>query len=223
MPQSPQSTSQQTTNHEPATLNTLYPKYFKRLFDLIVATLLLILLSPVFLLCIIPLAIANRGAVFFVHRRPGQYEKPFHLLKFKTMNDKKDTEGNLLPDKDRMTKPGKIIRKLSLDELPQFINVLKGDMSLIGPRPLLFKYIPLYSEEQKKRHEVKPGITGWAQVKGRNAISWTQKFKYDVEYVENVSFGLDIKIFWLTIKKVLTSEGVNQTEERPMMPFDGRN
>lgn len=203
--------------------NTLYADYFKRLFDLITATLLLIILSPIFLACVIALLLANRGAVFFVHNRPGQHEKPFNLLKFKTMNDKKDEAGNLLPDKDRMTKPGKIIRKLSLDELPQFINVLKGDMSLIGPRPLLFKYIPLYSEEQRRRHEVKPGITGLAQIKGRNAISWTQKFKYDVEYVDNVSFSLDMKIFWLTIKKVLTSEGVNQTEERPMMPFDGSN
>jgi lipopolysaccharide/colanic/teichoic acid biosynthesis glycosyltransferase len=203
--------------------NKIYAKYFKRLFDLILATLLLIVLSPIFLACVIALLLANRGDVFFVHNRPGQHEKPFNLLKFKTMNDKKDEAGNLLPDKDRMTKPGKIIRKLSLDELPQFINVLKGDMSLIGPRPLLFKYIPLYSEEQRRRHEVKPGITGLAQIKGRNAISWTQKFKYDVEYVDNVSFSLDMKIFWLTIKKVLTSEGVNQTEERPMMPFDGSN
>jgi Sugar transferases involved in lipopolysaccharide synthesis len=202
---------------------SIYAKFFKWLFDLVATTLLLILLSPIFLLCMITLALANRGAVFFVHNRPGQNEKPFNLLKFKTMNDKKDAEGNLLPDKDRMTKPGKVIRKLSLDELPQFINVIKGEMSLIGPRPLLFQYIPLYSDEQRRRHAVKPGITGLAQVKGRNAISWTQKFEYDVEYVDNLTFGLDLKIFWLTIKKVLTSEGVNQSAERPMMPFDGSN
>lgn len=202
---------------------SIYARFFKWLFDLVATTLLLILLSPIFLLCMITLALANRGAVFFVHNRPGQNEKPFNLLKFKTMNDKKDAEGNLLPDKDRMTKPGKVIRKLSLDELPQFINVVKGDMSLIGPRPLLFQYIPLYSDEQRRRHAVKPGITGLAQVKGRNAISWTQKFEYDVEYVDNLTFGLDLKIFWLTIKKVLTSEGVNQSAERPMMPFDGSN
>lgn len=208
----------------PSTIKTgLYPNYFKSPIDFIVTIILVVCISPIFLTCIIILFIANKGDVLFVQTRPGQHEKPFNLLKFKTMNDKKDEAGNLLPDKDRMTKPGKIIRKLSLDELPQFINVLKGDMSLIGPRPLLFKYIPLYSEEQRRRHEVKPGITGLAQVKGRNAISWTQKFKYDVEYVDNFSFSLDMKIFWLTIKKVLTSEGVNQTEERPMMPFDGSN
>jgi lipopolysaccharide/colanic/teichoic acid biosynthesis glycosyltransferase len=207
----------------PSKKHTIYANYIKRIFDFTVATILLIVLSPIFLACVIALLFANRGDVFFVHNRPGQHEKPFNLLKFKTMNDKTDEAGNLLPDKDRMTKPGKIIRKLSLDELPQFINVLKGDMSLIGPRPLLFKYIPLYSEEQRRRHEVRPGITGLAQVKGRNSISWTQKFKYDVEYVDNVSLSLDMKIFWLTIKKVLTSEGVNQTEERPMMPFDGSN
>jgi len=139
------------------------------------------------------------------------------------MNDKKDIEGNLLPDKERITKAGAIIRKFSLDELPQFFNVVKGDMSLIGPRPLLFKYIPLYSEEQRRRHEVRPGITGWAQVNGRNSISWTKKFEYDVEYVVHVSFKLDVKIFWLTMKKILASEGVNQSGERPMMPFDGTN
>lgn len=203
--------------------NTLYANYLKRAFDFTVAAVLLILLSPIFLICVVSLGIANRGAVFFVHRRPGQHEKPFYLLKFKTMNDQKDASGNLLPDKDRLTKVGHIIRKLSFDELPQFINVLKGDMSLIGPRPLLFKYIPLYSQEQRRRHEVKPGITGWAQVKGRNSISWTEKFRYDVEYVDHVSFSLDLKIFFLTIKKVLTSEGVNQSSERPMMPFDGSN
>ena len=203
--------------------NTLYANYLKRAFDFTVAAVLLILLSPIFLICVVSLGIANRGSVFFVHRRPGQHEKPFYLLKFKTMNDQKDASGNLLPDKDRLTKVGHIIRKLSFDELPQFINVLKGDMSLIGPRPLLFKYIPLYSQEQRRRHEVKPGITGWAQVKGRNSITWTEKFRYDVEYVDHVSFSLDLKIFFLTIKKVLTSEGVNQSSERPMMPFDGSN
>lgn len=139
------------------------------------------------------------------------------------MNDKRDSDGHLLPDIKRMTKVGRIVRKLSIDELPQLVNVLKGDMSLVGPRPLLFKYIPLYSKEQLKRHNVTPGITGLAQVSGRNSISWTQKFKYDVEYVENVSLKLDIKILFLTLIKVVKSEGVNQSEERPMMPFNGSN
>jgi lipopolysaccharide/colanic/teichoic acid biosynthesis glycosyltransferase len=150
-------------------------------------------------------------------------QRPFHIIKFKTMNDKRDVNGNLLPDNERITFLGKWIRKLSIDELPQLINVLKGDMSMIGPRPLLFKYIPLYSEFQNRRHEVRPGITGWAQVNGRNSISWTRKFELDVEYVDNISFLLDLKIFWLTILKILKTEGVNQSESRPMMPFDGKN
>ncbi len=150
-------------------------------------------------------------------------EKKIRIIKFKSMTDEKDNLGNLLPDFKRTTHFGNFIRKTSIDELPQFINVLKGDMSLIGPRPLLFKYIPLYSNRQKKRHLVKPGITGWAQVNGRNSISWTEKFELDVYYVENVSFMLDIKIMWLTFLKVIMSEGVNQSNERPMMPFNGNN
>lgn len=201
----------------------MYVKFFKRVVDFILTSILLIILSPIFILCLVVLFISNKGSAFFLHKRPGIHEKPFDLIKFKTMNDKKDEEGNLLPDKERLTKAGAIIRKLSLDELPQFINVIKGDMSLIGPRPLLFKYIPLYSKEQRRRHEVRPGITGWAQVNGRNSISWTQKFAYDVEYVDNISLRLDFKIFWLTIKKILEREGVNQSDERPMMPFDGTN
>ena len=150
-------------------------------------------------------------------------EQPFHIIKFKTMTDEKDKEGNLLPDKDRITTLGQWVRKLSIDELPQLINVLKGDMSMIGPRPLLFKYIPLYTDEQRIRHNVRPGITGWAQVNGRNAISWTKKFELDLYYVENLSAALDFKIFWLTILKIFKREGINQSAERTMPPFDGMN
>lgn len=167
--------------------------------------------------------IFNRGSVFFTQSRPGQFEKEIKVIKFKTMNDKRDANGNLLSDKERLTTFGKFLRKYSLDELPQLINVIKGDLSLIGPRPLLFKYLPLYNERQRLRHRVKPGITGWAQVNGRNAISWQQKFEYDVYYVENISFSLDLKIFFLTIYKIIKSEGVNQSSERPMMPFEGNN
>jgi lipopolysaccharide/colanic/teichoic acid biosynthesis glycosyltransferase len=161
--------------------------------------------------------------VFFFQERPGMNQKPFNIIKFKSMTDEKDENGNLLPDIERITKFGAIVRKLSIDELPQLINVLKGDMSLVGPRPLLFKYIPLYSEEQLRRHEVRPGITGWAQVNGRNSISWTQKFALDVEYVDKVSFLMDCKILLLTVKKVLIREGINQSAERPMQPFNGTN
>ena len=150
-------------------------------------------------------------------------EKSFHIIKFKTMTDERGKDGNLLPDKDRITSLGQWVRKLSLDELPQLINVLKGDMSMIGPRPLLFKYIPLYTDEQRRRHNVRPGITGWAQVNGRNAISWTKKFELDQYYVEHVSAALDFKIFWLTILKIFKREGINQSEEKTMAPFDGTN
>lgn len=169
------------------------------------------------------LFIQNAGKPFFFQERPGMNQKPFFIIKFKTMNDKKDANGKLLPDNERITFFGKWIRKLSIDELPQLINVLKGDMSLIGPRPLLFKYIPLYSQTQNRRHEVRPGITGWAQVNGRNSISWTRKFELDVEYVDRMTFALDMKIFWLTIMKIVKTEGVNQTDSRPMQPFDGTN
>lgn len=201
----------------------MYKNYFKRLLDFTIALVGLICLSPIFIVVTIGLYFANQGKPFFFQERPGKNQKPFKIIKFKTMTDAKDQEGNLLPDNLRLTKLGRIMRKLSLDELPQLINVLKGDMSLVGPRPLLFKYIPLYSKEQLKRHQVRPGITGWAQVNGRNSISWTKKFELDVYYVNNVSFLLDLKILWLTVLKVIKREGVNQTEDRPMLPFDGTN
>jgi lipopolysaccharide/colanic/teichoic acid biosynthesis glycosyltransferase len=163
----------------------------------------------------------GRGGVFFTQRRAGKDEVIFKLLKFKTMNDQRNKQGILLPDAERLTALGKFIRKTSLDELPQLWNVLKGDMSLVGPRPLLPEYLPLYNDEQKRRHEVKPGITGWAQVNGRNAISWEEKFKMDVWYVENQSFWLDMKILWLTIRKVLVREGINQDGQATMEPFKG--
>lgn len=188
-----------------------------------ISLLLLIITLPLLLICSVLLAVQNGGNVFFYQKRPGYKEKPFNIIKFKTMTDQKDEEGNLLPDHKRMTAIGKWIRKLSVDELPQLINVLKGDMSMIGPRPLLFKYIPLYTEEQRRRHLVKPGITGWAQVNGRNSISWSRKFELDIYYVENISFLLDFRIFWLTILKILKREGVNQSESRTMPPFDGTN
>lgn len=161
--------------------------------------------------------------MFFLQERPGYQQRSFQIIKFKTMTDKRNAEGKLLPDNQRLTTIGKWIRKLSLDELPQLINVLKGEMSLIGPRPLLFKYIPLYSPIQNRRHEVRPGITGWAQVNGRNSISWTKRFELDVYYVDNISFALDCRIFWMTIVKVLKREGINQSEARPMEPFNGSN
>jgi lipopolysaccharide/colanic/teichoic acid biosynthesis glycosyltransferase len=165
----------------------------------------------------------NKGKPFFFQYRPGLNEKKIRIIKFKSMTDETDSAGNLLPDVERMTAFGNFIRKSSIDELPQLINVLLGDMSLIGPRPLLFKYIPLYNEEQRKRHNVKPGITGWAQVNGRNSISWTEKFKLDYYYVNHVSLMLDMKIIWMTFFKVFRSQGVNQSDERPMNPFNGNN
>ncbi len=169
------------------------------------------------------LSINNHGNPFFYQNRPGINEKIFRLVKFKTMNDKKDENGNLLSDSERLTALGKFIRKTSLDELPQLFNVLKGDMSLIGPRPLLVQYLPLYNKFQKRRHEVKPGITGWAQVNGRNAISWQKKFEFDVYYIDHVSFLLDLKILWMTALKVVQRDGINQTDDRPMQPFNGNN
>ena len=195
----------------------------KRFIDVAGALLLLTITLPVTLVVGLLLAIQNRGSIFFYQERPGFLEQPFHIVKFKTMTDEKDEDGKLLPDKDRITVLGRWVRKLSIDELPQLLNVLKGEMSLIGPRPLLFKYIPLYSADQKKRHRVRPGITGWAQVNGRNAISWTKKFELDQFYVENLSAALDFKIFWLTIVKIFKREGVNQSDERTMPPFDGSN
>ena len=201
----------------------MYAGFIKRILDFITALTVLLLTSPLFLVVALLLFIQNKGSIFFYQERPGSREKPFNIIKFKTMTDETDTEGNLLPDVERITSLGQFVRKYSLDELPQLINVLKGDMSLIGPRPLLFKYIPLYSSEQRRRHEVRPGITGWAQVNGRNSISWTKKFELDIYYVENISFSLDFKIFWLTILKIIQREGVNQSDARPMQPFDGTN
>lgn len=201
----------------------MYKRVFKRVIDLIVAFIALLILAPLIGLVTLLLYSQNKGKPFFFQERPGQFKKPFYIIKFKTMTDEKDAEGNLLPDNLRITKFGGWVRKLSIDELPQLINVLKGEMSLVGPRPLLFKYMPLYSEEQLRRHEVKPGITGWAQVNGRNSISWTQKFSLDVEYVDKVSFLMDCKILLLTVKKVLIREGINQSAERPMQPFNGTN
>lgn len=201
----------------------MYKKIIKRLLDIILSLIALVLTLPIILLTWVILYIQNNGKSFFFQERPGMNQKPFKIIKFKTMTDERDSYGNLLPDVQRITKFGGGVRKLSIDELPQLINVLKGDMSLVGPRPLLFKYIPLYSEEQLRRHEVRPGITGWAQINGRNSISWTEKFAKDIEYVDKVSFLFDLKILLLTVKKVLIREGINQSDARPMQPFNGNN
>lgn len=201
----------------------MYRLFIKRLIDFFAALILLVIFSPVIIVLALVLAYLNKGKAFFFQERPGKDEKPIYIIKFKSMTDEKDANGNLLPDNKRITKAGAFARKYSLDELPQFINVVKGDMSLVGPRPLLFKYIPLYSGEQRRRHLVRPGITGWAQVNGRNSISWGEKFKLDVYYVDHLSFVFDIKILLLTVLKVVRKEGVNQSSERPMMPFNGNN
>lgn len=200
----------------------MYKKGFKRLIDVTAAVLVLIFFSPLFIGVYLLLMLSQNSA-FFTQDRPGKNGKVFKLIKFKTMSDKRDAQGNLLPDAERLTKVGQWVRSTSLDELPQLINVLKGDMSLIGPRPLLIKYLPLYSETQKRRHEVKPGITGWAQVNGRNAISWNKKFEYDVWYVDHLSFLLDCKIVWRTIKKVIIREGISSDTSVTMEPFKGNN
>ncbi|WP_378173684.1 sugar transferase [Aquimarina sp. SS2-1] len=201
----------------------MYKYFFKRVLDFSAALLLLVFIVPVFLILVIFLAIANRGKPFFIQKRPGKKEKIFSIIKFKTMNDLKDNDGNLLPDKERMTTVGTFVRKTSLDEIPQLINVLIGDMSLIGPRPLIIEYLPVYNETQKKRHNVRPGITGWAQVNGRNSITWKKKFEYDVWYVENCSFLLDLKILGLTLKKVIKKEDVNLSNELTSEWFNGTN
>ena len=201
----------------------MYQTLFKPVFDFLAAFFGLLLLFPLFIIITIGLFIANQGKPFFFQQRPGKSGKIFRIVKFKTMNDRKDDTGNLLPDADRLTTVGRFVRKTSLDELPQLINVLKGDMSLIGPRPLLTHYLHLYSEFQNRRHEVKPGITGWAQVNGRNAISWDQKFEYDVWYVDHLSFLLDCKIVWRTIKKVIIREGISSDTSVTMEPFKGNN
>lgn len=199
----------------------LYRNFFKRFLDFILSLSGFLILLPVFIILTILLAIANGGKPFFFQLRPGKNERIFKVIKFKTMNDKKDEEGNLLPDSERLSGIGKFVRKTSLDEIPQFLNVIKGDMSLIGPRPLLVSYLPLYNEEQRRRHEVRPGITGWAQVNGRNAISWEKKFEYDVYYIDHLSFMLDLKIIGLTIKKVLKSEGISASNHVTAEAFKG--
>mgnify|MGYP002621749903 CR=1 FL=1 len=201
----------------------MYKLIIKRLLDFIIALTVLIFLSPIVIAVILLLVIYNRGDVFFIQKRPGKGEKLFGLIKFKTMRDLFDSKGNPLPDKDRITPIGKFVRKTSMDELPQLINVLKGDMSLVGPRPLLVKYLPIYSDFQKRRHEVKPGITGWAQVNGRNAISWQKKFELDVYYVEHLSFALDVKILLLTFVKVFKGADINAADATTMQPFNGKN
>ena len=204
----------------------MYKHFFKRFFDFWISLIALIIISPILLVITIWLYIANKGAgAFFFQERPGKDTKLFKVIKFKTMTDERDADGNLLPDAERLTKVGKFVRSTSIDELPQLINVLKGDMALIGPRPLLVQYLPLYSPEQARRHEVRPGISGWAQCHGRNAISWTEKFKLDVWYVDNVSLITDLKVIFITIKKVLFKEDINQVggEWATMDPFNGHN
>ena len=199
----------------------MYKFFFKPLLDFVLSFLGLIISSPIFLIVFIALLFANRGKVFFLQNRPGKNEGIFKIIKFRTMNDKKDAHGNLLPDEERLTSIGKLVRKTSLDEIPQLINVLLGNMSLIGPRPLLPEYLPLYNDVQKKRHLIKPGITGWAQINGRNAVEWEKKFMFDVWYVENLSFLLDLQIMFLTLKKVLKLEGVNREGEATNIAFKG--
>jgi lipopolysaccharide/colanic/teichoic acid biosynthesis glycosyltransferase len=199
----------------------MYRVFFKRLIDFLLSLIMLIILSPIILIIYIFLFFANNGQVFFVQDRPGQDEKTIRIFKFKTMNENKDENGQLLPDANRLTSVGRFVRSTSMDELPQLFNVLKGDMSLIGPRPLLIKYLPLYNEFQKRRHEVKPGITGWAQINGRNSISWQKKFELDVWYVDNHSFLLDLKIIGLTIKKVFIREGISGEGTATVKAFKG--
>ena len=201
----------------------MYKHSIKRIIDICIALLILIFISPFLFLLILWLYFANKGKPFFLQSRPGKNERVFKIIKFKTMTDERGSDGELLADAERLTAIGNFVRKTSLDEIPQLINVLKGDMSLIGPRPLLTEYLPLYNEEQKRRHEVKPGITGWAQVNGRNTISWEQKFEYDVWYVDNISFSLDLRIIFMTIKKVFVSEGISQEGEATAEKFKGNN
>jgi undecaprenyl phosphate N,N'-diacetylbacillosamine 1-phosphate transferase len=200
----------------------MYRHFFKRVIDLLVSTVAFLALLPVFIILTIVLFFANQGKPFFFQLRPGRNEQIFRVIKFKTMNDRRDKQGNLLPDEQRLTNFGKFVRKTSLDELPQLLNVIKGDMSLIGPRPLLVDYLSLYNETQKRRHLVRPGITGWAQVNGRNAISWKQKFEYDVWYVDNLSFKMDIQIIIKTIVKIVKSEGISSATSATMERFVGK-
>ena len=205
-------------------INNMYKHFFKRFFDFWISLIALICISPILLVITIWLHFANKGAgAFFFQERPGKDGKIFKVIKYKTMTDERDANGELLPDEVRLTKVGKFVRSTSIDELPQLINVLKGDMALIGPRPLLPQYLPLYSPEQARRHEVRPGISGWAQCHGRNAISWTEKFKLDVWYVDHVSLMTDLKVIWITIMKVLKRDGISQEGNATMEAFNGRN
>lgn len=201
----------------------IYSKFIKIFLDKLVSSFALFIISPIFIFVALLLLIPNNYKVFFIQLRPGLNGKLFNIIKFKTMNDKKDSEGNLLSDENRLTKIGAFVRKTSLDEIPQLLNVLKGNMSIIGPRPLLPEYLTMYNEFQNRRHEVKPGITGWAQVNGRNEISWHQKFEYDVWYVDNISFLLDLKILYLTIKKVVKREGITANNSVTAEAFKGNN
>lgn len=202
----------------------MYKNYFKRVLDFIIVFFALLIIWPFLLFVAIWLHFANKGAgAFFIQDRPGRNGKIFKVIKFKTMTDERDSEGNLLPDAQRLTKIGKFVRSTSIDELPQLINVLKGDMALIGPRPLLPQYLPLYSKEQARRHEVRPGITGWAQVNGRNAISWQKKFELDVWYVDHLTFCTDAKIFFLTFKKLFLREGISKEGMATTELFNGNN
>ena len=202
----------------------IYKLYIKRVIDFTISGLALIILSPIILILWIWLTFANKGAgAFFFQERPGKDGKIFKIVKFKTMTDECDENGNLLPDEKRLTKVGKFVRSTSLDELPQLWNILKGEMSLIGPRPLLIQYLPLYSKDQARRHEVRPGLSGWAQVNGRNTISWKEKFELDVWYIDNLSFILDLKIIFLSIKKAIVRDGINTSENKTMDFFNGNN
>jgi lipopolysaccharide/colanic/teichoic acid biosynthesis glycosyltransferase len=201
----------------------MYFILIKTLFDFLLSLIVLILLSPLFLILSFSIALVNKGNPFFIQMRPGKNARLFKLIKFKTMNDRRDKEGNLLSDSERLTTIGKFLRRTSLDEIPQLINVLKGDMSLVGPRPLLMEYLPFYSAEQNRRHEAKPGMTGWAQINGRNAISWEEKFRYDVWYVDHCSIWLDIKILSMTIINVLLRKGINHNATETMPLFQGSN
>ena len=202
----------------------MYARYIKRIIDFCISAVALLVLSPLLLVVTVWLHFANRGAgAFFFQERPGKNARIFRVVKFKTMTDERDANGQLLPDEQRLTRVGRFVRSTSIDELPQLWNVLRGDMALIGPRPLLVQYLPLYSPRQARRHEVRPGITGWAQCHGRNAISWTQKFEYDVWYVDHLLFLTDLKVIWLTIKTVLTRSGIAHEGSATMEPFDGKN
>ncbi|TXD92892.1 sugar transferase [Gillisia hiemivivida] len=201
----------------------MYILFFKPFCDFLISLVALLILSPLLLIATILLFLANKGNPFFVQKRPGKNGEIFNIVKFKTMTNEKNVDGILLPDSQRLTVIGKFIRKTSLDEIPQLWNVLIGDMSIIGPRPLLPQYLPIYTAHQYKRHNLKPGITGWAQVNGRNAISWTQKFEYDVWYVQNISFLVDMEILFKTVQKVLVSEGINAENMATTEPFNGNN